>query len=79
MRTSRALLAAGSEHGLVSRREMEVLGLVRQGFTNAEVGRLLGISERTAKAHVAALLVKLQASDRAEAVARGFERGLLKP
>lgn len=73
------LLAAGSEHGLVSRREMEVLGLVRQGYTNAEVGRLLGISERTAKAHVAALLVKLQASDRAEAVARGFERGLLKP
>ena len=73
------LLAAGSEHGVVSRREMEVLGLVRQGFTNAEVGRLLGITERTAKAHVAALLVKLQASDRAEAVARGFERGLLKP
>lgn len=73
------LLAAGSEQGTISRREMEVLGLVRQGFTNAEVGRLLGISERTAKAHVAALLVKLQASDRAEAVARGFERGLLKP
>ena len=73
------LLAAGSEHGIISRREMEVLGLVRQGFTNAEVGRLLGITERTAKAHVAALLVKLQASDRAEAVARGFERGLLKP
>lgn len=73
------LLAAGSEQGSVSRRELEVLGLVRQGFTNAEVGRLLGISERTAKAHVAALLVKLQASDRAEAVARGFERGLLKP
>ena len=73
------LLAAGSEQGMISRREMEVLGLVRQGFTNAEVGRLLGISERTAKAHVAALLAKLHASDRAEAVARGFERGLLKP
>jgi DNA-binding NarL/FixJ family response regulator len=72
------ILAAGNEHGALSRREMEVLGLVRQGFTNAEIGRLLGISERTAKAHVAALLVKLQASDRAEAVARGFERGLLK-
>ena len=72
------ILAAGSEHGALSRREMEVLGLVRQGFTNGEIGRLLGISERTAKAHVAALLVKLQASDRAEAVARGFERGLLK-
>ncbi len=73
------LLAASSEQGILSRREMEVLGLVRQGFTNAEIGRLLGISERTAKAHVAALLSKLHASDRAEAVARGFERGLLRP
>lgn len=73
-----SILAAGNEHGSLSRREMEVLGLVRQGFTNGEIGRLLGIAERTAKAHVAALLVKLQASDRAEAVARGFERGLLK-
>ena len=71
-------LAAENETGVVSRRELEVLGLVRQGFTNAELGRLLGISERTAKAHVGALLVKLQAADRAEAVARGFERGLLK-
>lgn len=71
-------LAADETGGAVSRRELEVLGLVRQGFTNAEIGRLLGISEGTAKAHVAALLVKLQAADRAEAVARGFERGLLK-
>ena len=71
-------LAADEAGGAVSRRELEVLGLVRQGFTNAEIGRLLGISERTAKAHVGALLVKLQAADRAEAVARGFERGLLK-
>jgi DNA-binding NarL/FixJ family response regulator len=72
------LMAAAQEAGAVSRRELEVLGLVRQGFTNAEIGRLLGISERTAKAHVGALLIKLQAADRAEAVARGFERGLLK-
>lgn len=71
-------LAAGEESRAVSRRELEVLGLVRQGFTNADIGRLLGISERTAKAHVGALLCKLQAADRAEAVARGFERGLLK-
>ena len=71
-------LAADEAGGSVSRRELEVLGLVRQGFTNAEIGRLLGISERTAKAHVGALLAKLQAADRAEAVARGFERGLLK-
>jgi DNA-binding NarL/FixJ family response regulator len=71
-------LAAGEEKGAISRRELEVLGLVRQGFTNDDIGRLLGISERTARAHVGALLVKLDAADRAEAVARGFERGLLK-
>jgi DNA-binding NarL/FixJ family response regulator len=70
---------AEEETAAITPREREVLGLVRQGFANAEIGRLLGISERTAKAHVAALLVKLQAADRAEAVARGFERGLLKP
>jgi DNA-binding NarL/FixJ family response regulator len=73
-----AHLAAEQEGGTISRRELETLGLVRQGFTNAEIGRLLGVSENTAKAHVRALLVKLQAADRAEAVARGFERGLLK-
>jgi DNA-binding NarL/FixJ family response regulator len=72
-------LAAAEEESTISRRETEVLGLLRQGFTNGEIGRLLGITERTAKAHVAALLLKLDAADRAEAVARGFERGLLKP
>jgi len=72
------LLASESPLRTLSRREVEVLGLVRQGYTNAEVGDLLGVSERTAKAHVAALLVKLEAADRTEAVARGFERGLLK-
>lgn len=73
-----AQIAADREAGAISRRELEVLGLVRQGFTNAEIGRVLGISEWTAKSHVQSLLAKLQAADRAEAVARGFERGLLK-
>lgn len=73
-----AQLASEQETGAISRRELEVLGLVRQGFTNAEIGRVLGISEWTAKSHVQSLLAKLQAADRAEAVARGFERGLLK-
>ena len=73
-----AQLAVEHDGGAISRRELEVLGLIRQGFTNAEIGRLLGVSENTAKAHVKALLLKLQAADRAEAVARGFERGLLK-
>ncbi len=72
------LLSTETAGPSISRRELEVLGLVRQGFTNSEIGRLLGVSENTAKAHVSALLAKLEAADRAEAVARGFERGLLK-
>ena len=57
-------------------REVEVLGLVRQGLSNDEIGRRLGISLRTAKGHVASILEKLGAADRAEAVSRGFELGI---
>ncbi len=59
-------------------RELQVLGMLRLGNSNPEIGRELGITPRTAKAHVAAILVKLGAQDRTEAVTRGFERGLLR-
>jgi two-component system NarL family response regulator len=59
-------------------REIEVGALMREGFTNQEIGRLLGISTHTAKAHVAGVLEKLDASDRTQAVARAFDLGLLK-
>jgi len=62
----------------LSPRELEVLGLLRHGYTNAEIGRLIGISERTARAHVAAIMEALGAPDRAGAVARGFDLGLLR-
>ncbi len=71
--------ADGDEDGeTLSQREQEVLNLLRQGFSNAEIGRLLGISRRTARAHVSAILKKLGASARTEAVTRGFEKGILK-
>lgn len=57
-------------------REVEVLSLVRRGLGNQEIGSTLGISMRTAKGHVAAILEKLGAADRAEAVSRGFELGI---
>lgn len=63
---------------LLTPRELEVLGLMREGFTNTELGRLIGASTRTAKAHVAAIIDKLQVSDRTQAVARAFDLGLLK-
>lgn len=62
----------------LSPREIEVLTFLRSGYSNLEIGRALGITERTVKAHVAALLEKLQAADRAEAVARGFDLGILR-
>jgi DNA-binding NarL/FixJ family response regulator len=72
-----ALPAAGGTSPL-SPREVEVLGLMREGFTNADIGRLLGISARTAKAHVEGVIEKLDVHDRTQAVARAFDLGLLK-
>ncbi len=77
-RVERRLAEHASGYPL-TQREMEVLGLLRKGMSNPDIANLLHITTRTAKAHVAALLMKLDAADRAEAVARGFERGLLKP
>jgi DNA-binding NarL/FixJ family response regulator len=71
-------LAEQSAGKPLTAREIEVLGLLRQGMTNPDIARLLGITSRTAKAHVAAILVKLEAADRTEAVTRGFEKGLLR-
>ena len=59
-------------------REVETLDLLARGFTNREIGGALGVSERTAKAHVQAILTKLESADRAEAVDAAYKRGLLR-
>ncbi|MGQ0718362.1 MAG: response regulator transcription factor [Pseudonocardiales bacterium] len=46
-------------------REMDVLGLVAEGMSNAEVGRRLFVSPRTVETHVASLLAKTGATNRA--------------
>jgi DNA-binding NarL/FixJ family response regulator len=56
-------------------RESEVLQLLARGLTNAEIGFRLGVSEHTAKFHVGAVLGKLGARSRAEAVALGSRLG----
>ena len=61
----------------LSPREREVLALLVEGAPNKAIARTLGISVRTAKFHVAALLAKLHARNRAEAVARAVRDGLV--
>jgi DNA-binding NarL/FixJ family response regulator len=71
-------MADQGSHKRLSPREQQTLELVRRGLSNRDIGVALGVSENTAKAHVKAILLKLGVADRAEAVAAGFERGLLQ-
>lgn len=59
-------------------REQEVLELLAQGLQNKEIAAELVISERTVKFHVSAILSKLNAGNRTEAVTIAAQRGLVK-
>lgn len=72
---SRAMVPAMVE--TLTRRELEVLQLLARGLTNRQAAERLGVSEHTIKFHVAALLGKLDAQTRAEAVARAIRLGLI--
>ncbi|MGJ6962754.1 response regulator [Streptosporangium sp. G11] len=67
------------EQRALSRREIEVLGLIARGATNREVAAKLFITEATVKTHLLHLFAKLGVNDRAAAVAAAYESGLLKP
>ena len=58
-------------------RELEVLAAMADGASNKAIARRLGISFHTAKFHVAAILAKLDADSRTEAVAKAAQSGLV--
>lgn len=61
----------------LSERELEVLRLVAQGFTNSEISQRLVLALSTIKGHNLRIFGKLQAKNRSEAVCRARELGLL--
>jgi DNA-binding NarL/FixJ family response regulator len=66
-----------SEAGL-SKREMEVLDCLANGMTSAQIAAELFITENTVKTHVRHILDKLEASNRAEAVSKAIQMGIIR-
>lgn len=68
---------AGSPAGQITHREREVLHLMADGLSNKEIAARLGISDHTAKFHVASIMGKLGATSRTGAVTTALRKGLL--
>ncbi len=69
---------AQPEADTLTERELEVLRLMAQGQMNKEIAAALVISERTVKFHVSAILSKLGAGNRTEAVTLAAQQGLIE-
>jgi DNA-binding NarL/FixJ family response regulator len=60
-------------------RELDVFRLITKGYSNAEIGHELFISDTTVKTHVTRLLQKLDLRDRAQAIVLAYQTGLFAP
>ncbi|MBW9109899.1 helix-turn-helix transcriptional regulator [Microbacterium ureisolvens] len=74
---ARAGLASdpGTRVASLTERESQVLGLVARGMSNAQIGRALFISPKTASVHVSSILLKLGVANRTEAAAFARDTG----
>jgi DNA-binding NarL/FixJ family response regulator len=63
----------------VTARERDVLRLIGQGRTNAEIAQELCISELTVKSHIGRIFVKVDLRDRAAAIVYAYDHGVVTP
>jgi len=76
-KVARALISRHTQtNGKLTDREREVLGLVARGMANKQIGRALGISERTVKAHLTNIFARIGVADRTEAALWAQRNGL---
>jgi len=71
--------ARGLDSAGLTGREAQILRLVAQGLSNAEIAAELVVSAETVKTHVAHVLTKLDARDRTQAVIRAYDSGFIAP
>ena len=71
--------AQPTELATLTEREREVLELLAEGISNAEIARRMWVGEATVKTHVSKVLMKLGLRDRVHAVVYAYEQGVVRP
>jgi DNA-binding NarL/FixJ family response regulator len=76
---ARLISRVSSSETVLTQREIEVLDLLAEGLSNADLARRLLVSEATVKSHLSHIYAKLGVESRAGAVARAIERRVIRP